>query len=242
MRFMPFAAALVAAVAAASPSCASEIRVLSGGAVQPGLEVLARAGKDRTGNDVTLVYATAGELLTKVMSGETFDLLVAPVDVVAMGVEAKKVTGPPVVVGGVGVSVVIRSGAPHPDVATVETLKRAVLAAKAVVYNRGSTGVYMEKAIAKLGVTEEIAARSVRPLSADEVMTRLQAGEGAELGFAATTVIQAAIDHGAKLELVGDLPAELQNITVYSAAGFPGAGPEATAFYALSAVSTNETD
>lgn len=230
---MRLIALIVALLAAASTASAAEVRILSGGAVQPGLEVLAQTFKARTGNTVTLVYATAAELSVKVMSGERFDLLVAPVDVVDKAVDAHKVTGPPVVVGGVGVSAVVRRGAPHPDVATVEALKLAVLAAKTVVYNRGSTGVYMEKAIARLGVADQIAARSVRPLSADEVMTRLQAGDGPELGFAATTVIQAAIDRGAKLDLVADLPAELQNITVYSAARFADAKPEAAAFCAL---------
>jgi molybdate transport system substrate-binding protein len=42
--------------------------------------------------------------------------------------------------GRVGVGVAVRAGAPVPDISNTEALKRAILAADSIVYNRASTG------------------------------------------------------------------------------------------------------
>ena len=58
--------------------------------------------------------------------------------------------------GRVGVGVVIRDGAPMPDVSTTEALRRAVLDADSVIYNRASSGLYVEQLLRRLGLAEQI--------------------------------------------------------------------------------------
>jgi molybdate transport system substrate-binding protein len=95
-------------------------------------------------------------------------------------------------------------------------LKRSLLAADSVVYNRASSGVYIETMLKKLGVYEELAAKLVRYDDGTAVMHHLIKGTGREFGFGGITDILMYRDKG--LQLVGPLPEEIQNYTAYSAA------------------------
>ena len=48
--------------------------------------------------------------------------------------------------------VAVRAGAPMPDISNVEALKRSVLAAESLVFTRGSSGVYFEALLKKMGL------------------------------------------------------------------------------------------
>src|SRR5262249_7048288 len=123
-------------------------------------------------------------------------------------------------IGRVGVGVVVKDGAPVPDVSSAEALKRAVLAAEAVVFNQGSSGLYLEQMFQKLGIADEVKARAKRYPDAGAVMAHLEKGNGKEIGFGPITEILLHRDKG--LKLVGPLPADLQNYTSYVAAPHTG--------------------
>jgi molybdate transport system substrate-binding protein len=119
-------------------------------------------------------------------------------------------------VGRVGVGVVIRRGGEAPDVSSPDALRRALLAARAVIYNRGSTGQYIDALLGRLGVSDQVAAKTIRFDSGDQVMERLAAGAGNEIGFGAIPDIR--LRESAGVRLVAPLPAAIQNYTVYQAA------------------------
>src|SRR5262249_2485961 len=64
-----------------------------------------------------------------------------------------------ITLGRVGVGVVIRDGAPKPDISTTDALKRALLEADSVIYNRASSGLYIEGLLQRLGLAEKIQAK-----------------------------------------------------------------------------------
>jgi molybdate transport system substrate-binding protein len=66
----------------------------------------------------------------------------------------------PFVLAGLGVSV--RAGAPKPDIGTVEAYKAALIAAKSIGYSYGCSGTHVAEGIAKLGLTEQLKAKTVR--------------------------------------------------------------------------------
>ena len=84
-----------------------------------------------------------------------------------------------------------------------EALKRSLLAAERVVYNRASSGVYIESMLKKLGVYDELGARLVRYDDGTAVMHHLMKGQGREFGFGGITDILLYRDKG--LRLVGPL-------------------------------------
>jgi molybdate transport system substrate-binding protein len=55
-----------------------EIRVLSGGAVEPGLHAFAALAKQEAGHDLVIQFATAPQIAKRLAAGERYDLLIAP--------------------------------------------------------------------------------------------------------------------------------------------------------------------
>ena len=215
--------ALVAALAMAASvgASAATIEVLSAGAVEPGLLPAAEAFRRQTGHEARIRFATAPALRQRVGGGEAVDMVIAPPAVLDDLAKTGRVDGAArVVVGKVGVGVAVRDGAPQPDVRTPEALKRAILGAESVIYNRASTGLYLETLFQRLGIAQEIAARSTRYPDGASVMEHLIKGSGREIGFGAITEIVLFRDKG--LKLAGPLPPELQNYTTYAAS--PGVG------------------
>jgi len=195
----------------------AEVQALSAGAMQPGLIAVAPEFRSQLGHHLKVTYAIASELRRRVGGGEVADVLLAPVAVIAELAQGGRVAADgQVALGRVGAGVVARNDAPLPDVASAEALKRSLLEAESVVYNRASSGVYIETMLKKIGVYEEIRARLIRYDDGVAVMHHLMQGKGREFGFGGITDILMYRDQG--LRLVGPLPEEIQNYTAYAAA------------------------
>jgi len=115
--------------------------------------------------------------------------------------------------GRVGVGVVIRDGASKPDIATTDALKRSVLEADSVIYNRASSGLFVEGLLQRLGLAEHIQAKTKRFTGTDMIEPLIN-GKGKEIGF--MPVAQILNWRGRGLQLVGPLPADIQNYTTYA--------------------------
>ncbi len=207
--------ALPALAAAVSSALATEVHVMSGAAVEAGLIVAAEAFRKQTGNNIRITFATTPEMRRRMGAGETPDVLIAPPALIDELTSSGKVDGAArVPVGRVGVGVVIRAGAPKPDVSTTEALKRALLDADSVVYNRASSGLYVEALLQRLGLADLLQSKTKRYAGTDMVEP-LANGKGKEIGFMPVAEILHFRDKG--LQLVGSLPADVQHYTNYAA-------------------------
>jgi molybdate transport system substrate-binding protein len=194
---------------------AAEIDVLSGAAVEPGLVAAADVFRKRTGHNVKITFATTPEIRRLFGAGAAPDVVIAPHGALDELAKSGKVAGAArVSLGRVGIGVVIRDGAPKPDVSTTEALKRAVLDADSVIYNRASSGLYVEGLLQRLGLAEQIQAKTKR-YSGTDMIEPLIKGQGKEIGF--MPVAQILIWRGKGLQLVAPLPADIQNFTTYAA-------------------------
>ena len=195
---------------------AAEITVLSGGAVEPGLNAAAAAFQKATGHAVKVTYNTTPQIQKRMAGGETFDVVIAPPAAMKSFAADGKVEDGGVNIGRVGMGVVVRPGAPAPDISNADAIKRAVVEAESVVFNTASSGIYFEGLLKKMGVFEQIQSKTARYTTGAEVMEHLLKGKGKEVGFGPITEI---LQYKAKgLRLVGPLPAEIQNYTAYTAA------------------------
>jgi molybdate transport system substrate-binding protein len=196
---------------------AAEITVLSAGAMQPGLIAVAGPFLRESGHEIKVTYATAPELRKRIGAGEVADVLLAPPAVIGELVKSGRVAANGhVALGRVGAGVVVRVGASLPDISTADALKRSLLEADSVVYNRASSGIYIETMLKKMGVYDQILPKITRYPDGTAVMHHLMKGRGREFGFGGVTDILMYRDKG--LQLVGPLPAEVQNYTSYTAA------------------------
>jgi molybdate transport system substrate-binding protein len=115
------------------------------------------------------------------------------------------------------VGAAVRAGAAKPEIGTVEALKAALLGAQSVVYSRtGASGMYFAKLIQELGIADVVNAKA----------TIIPNGFTAEL--VARGEVELAVQQVSELmavpgvDLVGPLPIELQEPTIFSGAIFAG--------------------
>ncbi|MEP6873900.1 MAG: substrate-binding domain-containing protein [Burkholderiales bacterium] len=198
-------------------AAAAELRVLSAGAVEPGLRPVLAAFENTSGHTVLLTFATAPQIRERISAGAAFDVVIAPPGVLGDAGVAKRIDADPaarVSIGRVGIGVAVRPGAPRPDIGSAEAFKRAMVEADSLVFNRASTGIYIEAMLARLGV--ESGSRITRYPDGASVMAHVVKGQGREIGLGAITEILLAHDQG--LQFVGPLPPALQNFTTYRAA------------------------
>jgi molybdate transport system substrate-binding protein len=116
-----------------------------------------------------------------------------------------------------GVAIAVRAGAPQPDVASEEAVKRAVLSAKTLSYSTGPSGVYLEKLFERWGILEEIRNRIVVPPPGKPVGSLVADGT-VELGFQQLSELMTLPG----IKVIGPLPPEIQTITLFSGGVSPG--------------------
>jgi molybdate transport system substrate-binding protein len=203
----------------ALPAAAAEIRVLSAGAVEPGLERAAAGFRQATGEQLRITYVTAPQLRERIEAGERPDLLIAPAALIRDLAATGRLAGESLPVGRVGIGIVVRQGVPVPEIHDEQALRQALQAADSVVFNRASTGLYLDRLFERMGLAGTIAPKAHRYATGAEVMEHLLHGGGREIGFGAVTEILMVPG----LRLLGPLPPGLQNYTTYSAALLPGA-------------------
>ena len=192
------------------------IKLLSAGAVQPGLVRVIEAFRGETGNDVNVVFATAPAIRKRLGEGDAADVVIAPTDLLDELVKAGNAQAAErVIVGRIGVGVMVRGGAPLPKIATVDEFKQSLLNAESIVHNQASTGIYLQSLFERLGIAEQLAAKTTRYPDFAPVLDHISKGKGAEIGLGATTVIIEAEAKG--LKFAGPLPPEIQNYTTYGA-------------------------
>jgi molybdate transport system substrate-binding protein len=205
------ATALLAApgLAAAQPA---PVRILSAGAVEPGL----RAALAGQATPTELTFATAPALRTRLTGAERPDVLIAPQAV--MQEVAAQLGTPRVTIGRVGVGIAVNllgAALPVPDEAT---LRQRLMDADMIVINRGSTGQYMDSLFARMGIADAIAGKILRYDDGAEVLARIGRSTAIRgLGFAPVTEIRLAM-RDQPVQLLAPLPAAVQNFTTYDAA------------------------
>jgi molybdate transport system substrate-binding protein len=213
----PFLSMMLASLTLAHAAGAAEIKVLSAGAVEPGLRNFATVVRRETGHDLAIQFNTAPQIAKRLAAGEAFDLLIAPPAALDQALKEGRIVGETrVPVGRVGAGIIVRAGNPLPNVADVDALKEAVAKADRVVYNTASTGLYLDRLFAKLGLLESLAPKTTRYPDGASVIEHIINGRGHEIGFGAITEIRMYEKKG--IAYVGPLPADVQNYTTYEAA------------------------
>ncbi len=238
MKSVVIAAVVAAAVGAASAS-AAELKILSAGAVAPGLKAAVESFRRASGTEVSIQFNTVPQIEKKLANGDTADVLIATPALLDAQVKTGKVAADGhVALGRVGAGVFVRTGAPAPDIATTEALKRALLAADRIVYNTASSGQYIAKMIDNLGIAEQVKGKTTRYADADAVVEHVAKGKGNEIGFSPVPEIKQSESKG--VTLVGPLPADVQNFTTYGAAALTGTASKDAANAFLAYLATPE--
>jgi len=186
-----------------------EISVFSGGAAEPGLDVVAAAFQKDTGHSVRIAYNLGARGRERMDEGEIFDVVIATSDAMNRHFRPSgKVEAGGVSIGRVGLGMMVRIGAPVPDISSLDALRRAVLEAESILYTEEASGLCIDHLLGKMGIDEQVKTRAVRHRNGPELMDRMLRGGGREIGFLPITAIRMYRSKG--IVLVGPLPDEAQ--------------------------------
>jgi molybdate transport system substrate-binding protein len=195
---------------------AAEVKVLSAGAMKEVVLAVVPEFEKATGHKVIFANDTAGALSRRILGGEAFDVaVITPAVIDDLVSKGKVAAGSRVNLAQVGVGVMVKAGAPAPDISTVDAFKRTLLEAKSVAYidpaSGGSSGIYLAGLFEKLGIADQIKPKA--KLKKGGYVAELLVNGEAELGIHQISEIVPVKG----VTLVGPLPKEIQNVTVYAA-------------------------
>jgi molybdate transport system substrate-binding protein len=201
---------------------ASAVRILCAGAMHPIIDALAGPVERASRLKVTAEFASSGGVKERVMAGERVDLAIttqAAIDELGKHRKILPDSATPLARSRIGVAV--RAGAPRPDIQSVESFKRAMLQANSIALADPAMGspsaTHLFGVIEHLGMTAELQTkiRLARAAAGAAVLVGEIVARGeAEIGIQQIAEILAVPG----IDLVGELPAELQHVTVFSGA------------------------
>ena len=211
----------VSAVMLSGIANASEIKVLGSPGTRAPYTLLVPGFEKATGHKVTTTWGGVNAVAKRVADGEVADVVMLPVvqidDLIRQG---KLIPETRVNVASSGVGVAIRAGAPKIDAASSDGIRKALLAAKTIAYSAGPSGVHIERLIAKWGLTDQLKAKVVPPIP-DVPIGEVVARGDAEIGFQQVSELLPVKG----IDYLGPLPADIQEVTLFSAAVHKSAGP-----------------
>ena len=217
MRLLSSLTCLISAVVISATATAADIKVLTAGAFKPVATAVVADFEKQSGHKVTIENDTAGALLKRIGGGEAFDLVVLTPGALDELIKAGKVAaGSATKLARVAIGVAVKRGAPLPDISTVAAFQNALLSARAVAYidpaAGGSSGIYLSQLFEKMGIADRIKPKAV--LVPGGLVAQRLVNDQADIAIHQISEILAV--PGAVL--VGPIPVEIQNYTVYSGA------------------------
>jgi molybdate transport system substrate-binding protein len=197
-----------------------EIKVLSTTAMKMVFEEIAPWFERETGRRLAVELGPSLRLEARLRAGEAADVaIVTSAGVMDLIGSGKIVAGSLVDVARSAIGICVAKGAPRPDISSAEAFKRAMLSAKSIAVSKpvggGASGVHMAKVFEQLGITQAMQAKS-------------HYGAGGAAGLAGLVVLRGEAEIGIQqmselmavsgIDVVGPLPVELQNVTMFTAA------------------------
>ena len=215
MKLFRWLAAAAAGLMLPAAACAAEVHVMISAGFHGVYAELAPAFERSTGHKlVTTRGPSMGDspeaIPTRLARGEKADVVILD------GKAADELAGRGLVradskveLAKSQIGMVVKEGAPKPDISSVEAFKKTLLAAKSIAYSDSGSGTYLStKLFPGLGVADQIAAKSRKvrgPPSGEPVAAVVARGE-AQIGFQQVS----ELIHVPGAAYVGALPEALQ--------------------------------
>lgn len=202
------------------------------------LAELADAYGRQSGQRVAMESVGGVDAARRVRAGEAFDFVVlASTAIEALAAEGRIDPRSRIDFARSGIAIAVKAGAPHPEIGDEAAIRQAVLAANTIGYSTGPSGVHLVRLFGRWGIAETIAPRIVQAPPGVPVGTLVARGE-VELGFQQ----RSELIHVPGVDVVGELPPEIQAITTFSAAVCTASTRHAAANAWLRFLASSEAD
>jgi molybdate transport system substrate-binding protein len=197
----------------------TELKLIIGGSLAPLMKTLGPEFERASGHTLSIHFDSTPNIIKLINAGVPLDAVLVPADVFRDADARGHVVADSIAdIARVGFGVIVRAGAPKPDIATAETFKKTLLAASSVASTPSSAaGSTIAKVYERLGIADEMKARTRAQAMPTDIAPAVAKGD-AELGIFLTNVFNAP-----GIELVGPFPPELQQELVFTSAVATGA-------------------
>jgi molybdate transport system substrate-binding protein len=208
----PFLAVAIIASVIPAMADAAELKVIAGGSMTAPLNKISPEFEKASGHKLSIQFDSTPNIIARVNAGTPFDVVVVPVDVFKdASARTHFAPGPTIDIARVGYGVIVRAGAPKPDISTSDAFKQAMLAAPSLAFLPSSAaGAYVTKVFERLGIAEEMKAKTKVQASPAQIPQAVAKGE-ADIGVFLSNVLIAP-----GVELVGPFPGDLQQELVFT--------------------------
>ena len=212
---MRIAAAVSGLILSTTVGHAAEVKVFTSVALTATLDEVSPIFEQKTGHKLVIDFNLAAVQKKRVVDGDRADVIILTRSMMEdLAKENKLAPGNLVNVAGTPVALAARAGVPKPDISTVEAFKQTLLSARSIAYadpaKGGLSGVVASKAIERLGIAEQMKAKTTLVPGAQS--PDLVAKGEVELGIAQASEIVPI----AGTQLVGPLPGELGSMTLFT--------------------------
>jgi len=206
-----------------------KIRILVSNGLKGAMEELQPQAEKAIGHPLSIQYNSTLKVKQSIEAGEMFDATLITTEAVADLVKQGKIAAASrTELARSELGIGIKSGAPKPDIKTVDGLKRAFKDAKIITYPQdGATRGYIEKMWDRLGIAAEVKPKIVLAPSSGAASESVAEGKAT---FVITLFSEIVPTKG--VDILGDLPGEY-GTDVKFAAGVSATAKNADAGKAL---------
>jgi molybdate transport system substrate-binding protein len=199
-------------------SYAAEIQVITSGAFAEALKQLVPEYEKQSPNKVIISYgssmgAAPDSIPSRLAKGEQFDILILAAPSLEGFIKSGDLqSGARVDLVASVMGAVVKTGAPKPDISTMNGLKLVLLNAKSVAYSASASGVYLSTELfPKMGISEQMN-KTARKIYSERVASVVARGD-ADLGFQQVSELLPIPG----VDFIGELPQEAQKTVLFSA-------------------------
>ena len=197
----------------AGTAAAAEIQVIASLAFREVYLELVPQFEQMHRHKVVASFSSSPDIMKRAKAGESADLFILASGSVDELIKLGRIVpGSRVDVAKSGMAIAVRTGAPKPDISSSDAVKRALLAAKSIGYSSGTSGAHITELLQRMGIADELKPKLRQAPLGVPVGEMIARGE-VEIGFHQMSELLPV----AGIDILGPLPADIQQFTIYSA-------------------------